>query len=489
MNELEDILSIKFPRNCKISNITNNSKKVKKDSIFFGLQGENSHGSNYALEALKLGASFVVHDDTTLQTKNKKIFHVKNLKNKIVKFLNSFYKVDINTNNFFTFTGTNGKTSAAFLCHQLLNKMGFESIYIGTIGIKHNNKELQTSFSSKTTPDIFELFEIVDSAKCGMDSLNICIEISSHALDQKRLKDIDKFNSASILNIKNDHLDYHKNMSLYRDAKFNIFKTESTVKLIQESLLRHSKKYEFLNENNQKLISISSINNCADIYFKIKKISIKESKFDILINNPPQTQEHEKGKKYRFKCKLFPEFNINNLVFTICSIGFDKFSESMINDLSFLKLPKGRAEIIRNIPDNIIVDYAHNEDAIKIFLNSLKKNFDNLILVFGCGGDRDKEKRSKMLKSAIENSSKVIFTSDNLRTETFEEIFDDAKQGNKLDSVITVKDRKQAIMLGSKMITNKDCLVILGKGHEQFQEVNGNFIKYSDYEVINEIYR
>ena len=200
MNDLENILNIKFPDNCNISNITNNSKKVKKDSIFFGLRGKDNHGSKYSLEALNLGASFVVHDDESFQIRNRKIFFVKNLENKVIQFLNSFYKIDINSNNFFAFTGTNGKTSSAFLCHQLLVNMGYESIYIGTIGVKHNNNNIEKSFSSKTTPDIFELFEIINSLDWGMDSLNVCIEVSSHALDQKRLKGINWFNSSSIMN-------------------------------------------------------------------------------------------------------------------------------------------------------------------------------------------------------------------------------------------------------------------------------------------------
>jgi len=356
------------------------------------------------------------------------------------------------------------------------------------VGLKYNNSNLETSFSSKTTPDIFELFEIISSVEWSDESLNICIEVSSHALDQKRLKGINWFNSSSLMNIKDDHLDYHKDISSYRDAKFNIFKTNSPVKLIHENISDFSRDYEFINNSDSQPISISNKNNFADIYFKIKTISINSSEFYILINNPPHTQEHEKGKKYHFKCNLFPEFNITNLVFTICSIGFDNFSEHTVNDLSFLNLPKGRTEFIKDIPDNIVIDYAHNEDAIKFFLKSLSNYFDNLVVVFGCGGNRDKNKRSKMLRSAIENSTNVIFTSDNLRNETFEDIFIDAKGDNKLDSVIAIEDRREAIIQGTKMIKNNDCLVVLGKGHENFQETNSNFIKFSDHEVINEIY-
>ena len=158
------------------------------------------------------------------------------------------------------------------------------------------------------------------------------------------------------------------------------------------------------------------------------------------------------------------------------------------NDLSFLKLPQGRLEFIKNISANIVIDYAHNEHAFKAVLNSIKQYFDNLVVVFGCGGNRDKAKRPKMLYEAIKNSSKVIFTSDNSRNENFEDIYEDAKKGNNLDNVIVIKDRREAIIYGSKIIGKNDCMVILGKGHEKTQEISGEILHHSDHEVIDEIY-
>ena len=488
MSKLEDILGVKFPRGTNISHATNDSRKIKKDSIFFGLPGTKKHGSNYVEEALNHGAAIAVHDDKNYELNSNKVFYIKDLNKLIIKCLNELKGIDINNNNFFTFTGTNGKTSSAFLCHQLLSNMGYESIYIGTLGVMHNNKEIQTSFSTKTTPSIFELFDIVSSANWVMDSLNICIEISSHALEQDRLLGIEYFNSASILNITNDHIDYHKSLKSYRDAKFGIFQTKSNVMLIKAELEKYSSDYSYLKKNKINLKTICDTNLFADIFFKIEKSSIKQSEFYILLNNPPKSQEHEIGKKYRFKCDLFPEFNIENLVFAICSIGFDEFSESSTNNLRYLKLPIGRVELIEGISHNVIIDYAHNEHAMDSLLSSIEKYFDNLIVVFGCGGDRDKGKRSKMLKTAIKYSSKVIFTSDNIRHEAFEEIYEDSKKDNKLDSVIAIKDRKKAIIKASDMLNKDDCLVVLGKGHEQFQEIEGEFINYSDHEVINEIY-
>ena len=321
-----------------------------------------------------------------------------------------------------------------------------------------------------------------------MDSLNICLEISSHALDQKRLGDIFWLNSASILNIADEHLDYHKNISSYRDAKFEIFKINSSIKLIDEGSLKYSEKYNFIKDNDHELTCISNKNDFSDIFYKITKISISKSEFEILINNGPQGYEDDNNKKYKFSCKLFPEFNVSNLVFAICSIGFDKFYDDSINDLSFLKLPKGRLDIIEGIPVNIIIDFAHNEHSFNILLNSIKRYFDNLIVVFGCGGDRDKIKRSKMLKVAIENAFKIIFTSDNSRSENFEDIYEDAKYDNDLRDVIVIEDRKEAIIQGSKLINDNDCMLILGKGHEETQEINGIISHFSDYEVVYEIY-
>ena len=196
-------------------------------------------------------------------------------------------------------------------------------------------------------------------------------------------------------------------------------------------------------------------------------------------------------RKYKFSCLLFPEFNINNLVFAISSIykGYDEFSEHKVNDLSYLKLPRGRSELINDLPKNIIIDYAHNPDSFKLFLSSIKNYFNNLVIVFGCGGERDKLKRPEMLKIATENSNQVIFTSDNSRSESFYDIFKDASNGNKIDDVLAIEDRKDAIIYASTLIGDNDCLVILGKGHEETQEIDGKIIRFSDHEVINEIYK
>jgi len=483
MNDFERILGISFPKGIKISHATNTSKKAKKDSIFFGLKGTKDHGSKYIDEAIKLGASIAVHNDEDYKYNSECVFYIKDLedpikgsKTKIYQFLETLYQMPRDFKPaYYGFTGTNGKSSAAFLCHQLIRKIKPNSLYVGTLGFQYNNEEFNSTISSKTTPDIFELFEIFSICKFNISYISI--EVSSHALDQDRLKDI-RFLYSAILNIEIDHLDYHKNINEYAKAKFKILNmTNGDVAVNDQISIKH-KDYLDNYDGPFKLISVGD-NDLSDITFNILESDIYKTKFTIT-----------NGDTVEYTSSLFPKFNVNNLVFALLPMMKDPFFlTDNINDLSFLKLPKGRTEIIAGLDANIIIDYAHNPNGIKFFLESIKDYFDNLIVVLGCGGNRDKSKRSDMLKIAIENSKKVIFTSDNPRNESFDSIYSDASRGNNIDNVKDIEDRKKAIIYGSKLIGDNDCLVILGKGHEETQEVNGKFIHFSDHEVVNEIYK
>ena len=499
MSNLENILGINFPKEININGVTNCSHKVKDGFIFFALDGINTHGSKYISHAIDLGASLVIHNDSSYLSNKKNIIFVDDLcnfdaltnKNKVFIFLEEFYKLhDMQSkNNYFAFTGTNGKTSTAYLTHQMLVKSGYDSLYIGTLGTKYNNEVLNKSISSKTTPDIFEFFEIFSFYNFH-DSVSVCIEISSHALSQKRLKAISLYNSAALLNIGTDHLDYHSNLKEYTDIKFQIFNPSSPLMLINDNLIAYKDNYDYIRAAEYPLTTISKENKSADIYYEIFSSETDKSLFSITINNPPIGYFPSSSYTYKFSCELFPEFNIENLVFGICSIGFSDFSHMHTNELDYLDLPKGRTELIKNISANVIIDFAHNAEGLELFLSSIKNYFAKIVVVFGCGGDRDKLKRPKMMKAAINNASEVIFTSDNSRSENFNSIFYDAMEGNDQERVIPIEDRREAIIHGSSLLIEKDdCLVILGKGHEETQETSGKTIFFSDHEVVNEIYK
>jgi UDP-N-acetylmuramyl tripeptide synthase len=248
-------------------------------------------------------------------------------------------------------------------------------------------------------------------------------------------------------------------------------------------------KYNFIKNSRNEFTVVSNYKMSADIFYEIIESSIENTIFKIIVNNPPADYNLTSRKEYLFKTSIFPNFNISNLVFAICSIGFYDFSEKELNDLSFLKLPKGRSEYIQDIPAHVIIDYAHNPEGFRFFLSSIKEYFENLIIVFGCGGDRDKSKRPKMLKAATDNGNRVIFTTDNSRNESFSDIYSDAIDQNNDQKVTVIEDRKEAIIYGSSILRKNDCLVILGKGHEETQDINGRKLHFSDHEVVNEIYK
>ena len=501
MNELEKILGITFPDKTVITNATNTTKKVKKNSIFFGLQGTKVHGSKYIEEAMNLGASISVHDDPKYKSNKANVFYIDDLskridmftnkeseqKTRIYYFLAYLYKMEnITKHSIRAFTGTNGKTSSAYLCHQLLLSKGTESLYIGTIGVQLNNKELNNSIFKKTTPDIFEFFEILNAFKVR-NNINICIEISSHALDQGRLNDL-SFHTSCLLNIGKDHLDYHKSIKDYTHTKLSIFNTSSQLKLINADLKPIATYKEI--EHGVSLTSISNSNELANVCYKIIECGVDGALFEVKTGSQINfLQDSNRMKSYKFQCKLFPDFNIDNLIFAIESAGYETFSEEGVNNLNFLTLPKGRTELIPNISSNVIIDYAHNAQGFEFFLSSIKDYFSSIVIVFGCGGERDKQKRPEMLNIAIKNARDVIFTSDNSRSEDFKEIFADSIRGNEEKKVIVIEDRKEAIIYGSNLISDNDCLVILGKGHEETQEINGKTFHFSDHEVVNEIYK
>jgi UDP-N-acetylmuramyl-tripeptide synthetase len=501
VNELEKILDVTFPNNTVIINATNSTKKVEKNSIFFGLQGTKVHGSKYIEEALSLGASICIHDDSKYKSNKANVFYIDDLskrtdmftnkeseqKTRIYYFLEYLYEMqNTNKHNIRAFTGTNGKTSSAYLCHQLLLNKGMDSLYIGTIGAQLNNKALNNSICKKTTPDIFEFFEILNALEIR-NNINICIEISSHALDQARLNDLSFFTSC-LLNIGKDHLDYHKSIEDYTNTKLSIFNSSSQLKLINADL-KPIASYKKINRG-LPLTSISNSNELANVYYKIIESGVNGALFEVQTSSQIHlSQDSNKRRRYKFQCKLFPDFNIDNLIFAIESSGYETFSEEGINNLNFLTLPKGRTELVPNISSNVIIDYAHNAQGFIFFLSSIKDYFSSIVIVFGCGGERDKKKRPEMLKIAIKNAREVIFTSDNSRSEDFKQIFADSLKGNEGKKVIVIEDRKEAIIHGSNLIGDNDCLVILGKGHEQTQEINGKTFYFSDHEVVNEIYK
>jgi len=473
--------SISYLKNNNIVKITNSTKKIIKGSAFFAIKGSISNGNDYIENAIKLGANIIVSSNkkSLNQIKNNKIIKiyckdVRDLYSKECSRINNFpsSRIDI-----CGITGTNGKTSIATMLRFIWDKNNS-----GIIGTIENSYKKNVSKSSLTTPDTYELNKII-SKMCEKKIENLFMEVSSHALHQNRVSYID-FDSAIFSNITQDHLDYHKNMKNYFMAKKKLFSIH-----LQDS--RKKNKYAFINldnpygkklliqkKGNIKYISYSTKENNADFF--LEKVCKKRGYNNLVIRN--------KNKQYLLDTPMIGSFNFENILACFAySITKKKPYQEIYEKIKKFKGAKGRLEHVGNRNLKIFIDYAHTHDALEKSLKALRNHYANkkLILVFGCGGNRDILKRKKMGRVAEKFSDKIILTNDNPRNEEPKKIIKDIINGiNNINDLATITNREKAIKYAIKK-TNKDSvLLIAGKGHEDYQEIKGEKIFFSDHEVV-----
>jgi len=473
MKVLRD-LDININEDIFISGLTCSSRLIKKDQCFIALQGLRSHGLDYIDEAISNGASCVLHNKENYNEQHKiPCFFIEDLFEKQKEICLNFYNIREENLKFLIFTGTNGKTSTASFSYQILLKTNKDAVLAGTLGLESRTRFKETK---NTTPNLFELFKFISEEKYE-DDLFICIEASSHGLEQNRLIGIDA-ETRAILNIEQDHLDFHKNIQNYIGSKLKILDFSSHNKII---LNGDCETCASLIDNElaeyEKCI-VSNSNKKADYFFSIVKTNKNGCNFKLMSNK----------RCIDLKVRFFQKHNIYNLVFAIACL--DQIEKNIFFDKELIKsidLPSGRAKIISKNGKNILIDYAHNFAGIKAIVNSVSNIYHDLIIVYGCGGERDSSERGKIMKFSCTNSRKVIFTSDNCRNESFKTILDDSRKDQEYGNLIVEEDRKQAIRSGLEDLKKDEILLILGKGHEEFQEIKGTKIPFNDQKVVEEI--
>jgi len=459
---------------CKIFSITDDSRDVQNNSLFVARQGVQSHGIEFIKEAIQNGASCIISDQETTKDIDIPIHYVNDLEDKIVEILFSFYELSASNFYFHGVTGTNGKTTTAFMAHNIIRELNRPSIYIGTLGTIVNNDTFPTK--GNTTPGIFEIFEIL-KMRHHEQKVFIFLEISSHALDQNRLLNL-PFLQTMILNIQSDHLDYHKSDENYIAAKLSITK---------------------LNNKNPPIVFIDKIQDLIPYFQEKQKAELSKTNFlsDIdsfaAYNYSLDFNPHRSSKinldfpnlKLEINTSLFIRFNIENYISAIALIAEHITQEELENiDHALISLPQGRGELLRLDQGSILIDFAHDHQSMKNILSALANLHDEIILVFGCGGDRDKSKRPKMMKVATDIASKVFFTSDNNRHESFSSIASDALDGNEGVNAQIIEDRTEAIASALQCLNKNNILVILGKGHERCMELSGKKIPFNDRDCV-----
>ena len=445
-------------------NIKIDSRKVLPGDIFVAIKGATVDGHDYINKAIENGAIKVVIEHDVDCSVEKEI--VNDTNEWITNYISEHYAKEIKDMNIIGVTGTNGKTTTAYLTYQTLNKLGSKTAYIGTIGFYLPDEDFIEL--PNTTPNILDLYELFLTAK-EHECKNVMMEVSSHALDQKRVQGI-TFKVAAFTNLTQDHLDYHKTMENYLKAKMLILKQLDGPMLINAD--------------------DDTANTWISAYAKCQTYSFNGLDYRIVdyadTEKGTQINFVHGGNDYSVETNLRSKFNVYNYLTALSIINNLGFSvEDIIKVTPSIMPPKGRCEIIKVKEGEAVIDYAHTPDAVEKIIDAFSENKKaRIITIIGCGGDRDPKKRPIMGNIASEKSDYVIFTSDNPRTEDPKKIMDDILAGVHTDNYEIEPDRRKAIKRALDLINKDDVVLILGKGHEDYQILGHEKVHLDDSEEV-----
>lgn len=475
-SELQDHKLIGRP-DVEVRGIEYASRKIKEGDLYVCIKGASHDGHTFAEEAVAKGATSLLVSSPVDGLDVPQIV-VADTRKAMGILSGRFYGNPSERLKMVGITGTNGKTTTSFMVASIAGEAGKTGI-IGTLGIYVDNEK---TYEGRTTPESADIQKALQAMVSG--GVEYCVsEISSHAIVQGRHIGC-KFDALVFTNLTQDHLDYHRTMESYKLAKAGLF-NDSSIQKTGTSIIYNADDNnwkQIVGEREDGHISFGLSSEC-DISGSILKAELDGSL--VRINNSLN------GTSYELKVKIPGIFNIYNALAAISvahSLGFD--NKAIKCGLEKLEHVPGRTETLHSAKGfSVVVDYAHTPDGLAKVLGSLKHcTKGRIITVFGCGGDRDKTKRPLMGQVVDEMSDIAIVTSDNPRTEDPRSIADDTVAGMKKEYHL-ILDRKEAIEKAVSMAKTEDCVLIAGKGHETYQEINGQQIYFNDTAVVLEILR
>ena len=451
---LQDITATEF--DLTVEGLCLNSNSIQPGDVFIALQGEKSHGIDYIDQAINQGCIAVLVDSQTAVC-NVPAIRIDNLTTHLADLAKTFYP-KAQTVDIIGVTGTNGKTSVAHFISQLLSQLGVKNGLIGTLGISNNSQT-----SSQTTPDIITLYRALH--EYAQNDINTAVlEVSSHSLAQQRIQGLN-ITQAVFTNFSQDHLDYHHSLQQYKSEKLKLFQQDSVQSVvINQDDASHA---DFEMASNSKQISRYSIQDFDDI-------KTTEYGFITQLNG------------FVFEVPFLGEFNLMNILAAYNVLKARDFTdEQIIPLLHQLSPPPGRMQ--KNAQQLIWIDYAHTPDAIEKAITTLQNHYPEhkIRVIFGCGGDRDKDKRAKMGKIVSKLADTIILTNDNPRSEDPQAIINDILSGID-DSYEVIINENRQIAIENAVITlnEEECLLIAGKGHETTQILNHETLKSNDNDMV-----
>lgn len=458
--------------NVSINAIQFNSRDIVENDLFVAIKGSLADGHDYIEKAIEQGAIVVVCENLP-EVKNKGVSYIKveNSSSALAIMASNFYGNPSANLKLVGVTGTNGKTTIATLLFQLFKNAGYKVGLLSTVVIKVNNQDYK---ATHTTPDSLTINRYLK--QMNDEGVEFCfMEVSSHGIHQKRTEGLE-FKGGIFTNLTHDHLDYHDTFADYRDVKKSFF--DNLGKNAFSLTNADDKNGAIMLQNTKAKQYKYGLKNYADYTAQILEHSF--SGMLLKVNGS------------EVWTKLIGGFNASNVLAIYATaelLGLEK--TEILRLISALESVSGRFQyLISESKITAIVDYAHTPDALKNVLetiNSIRTSNEELITVVGCGGDRDITKRPKMGHIASALSTKAIFTSDNPRTENPETIIEAIEKGvepQNFKKTMSIADRKQAIKTACQLANTGDIILIAGKGHETYQEVNGERSDFDDFKIV-----
>ena len=455
-----------FDQQVVISGVSINAQKVLPGDLFIAFAGAKTHGISYLEQAISNGAVAVL-SDKKIEGSIPSFIHPK--PREIVGAISAWlYGHPFESMKAIGITGTNGKTTTANLVKQIWQLNSIKSGLIGTLGIEIADEKLE---SARTTPEADDL-QAVAAAMVEHGCKNLVMEVSSHAIDQGRIKGA-KYEVVAFSNLTQDHLDYHLNMENYFQAKANLFTSEYAKVAVINVDDSYGKK--LLQQVKIPVATVSRKDTNADLF--LGKAEINNGTYQVEIKS-------KTGERLSENFALLGDYNLDNLLLAVAIVNSAGLSlDKIAPTISKLKSVPGRLESINaGQKFTALVDYAHTPDAVERVIATVKSATKGKIIgVLGCGGDRDASKRLLMGHALFNGCDLAVFTSDNPRSESAEAILKEMTKGLDLGNKGFIEiDRKSAIDLAVKNAQSGDVVLLMGKGHESGQEVNAVVTPFDD---------
>ncbi|MBR9844962.1 MAG: UDP-N-acetylmuramoyl-L-alanyl-D-glutamate--2,6-diaminopimelate ligase [Algicola sp.] len=480
MAELKDILykvkinAVVGSTSIDVKTIQFDSRAVSDGDVFVAVKGSTVDGHDYIEKALSKGATAVICEALPDNMQNGITYiEVEDTSSALAFMASNYYNNPSGNLRLVGITGTNGKTTVTTLLYQLFKKAGYKVGLLSTVKIMVDNTEYKATHTTPDSLTINKYLKLMNDA-----GVEFCfMEVSSHGIHQKRSEGL-QFEGGVFTNLSHDHLDYHETFAEYRDVKKSFF--DHLPKQVFALVNIDDKNGLVMLQNTEAKKYTYALKTYAD--YKAQVLENELSGLLLKLND---------SELWTRLIGTFNAYNVAAIYGAADLLGLEKVE--ILRLISELESVSGRFQyLISEEKITAIVDYAHTPDALKNVLetiNSIRTKNEELITVVGCGGDRDATKRPKMGHIASALSTKVIFTSDNPRSEMPEQIIEDIEKGvepQNFKKVVSITDRKQAIKTACQMASPNDIILIAGKGHETYQEIKGERFDFDDYQIVHE---